>query len=226
MTAALPSSAARWVAAGVRHAVLLRILPALRHDLASPISVLRMSSLLLQRQLAAPTIDAAGCLERVVMLEQQIGSLADGLRSLRGWDLASSSKAIDRQVLVADSLPLLRALFDLRGVTVDVDAASADNAGAMWPDATALRYLLLASLCHLGDSHPLLVAVRIEYVGDDGLRLVATDRSEAVPPPLFDPAPPEPGLTIDAAALQCLAADLGYEVRFEADGVFLPLAAL
>ena len=31
-----------WIAAGVRHELLTRALPALRHDMAAPVSVMRM----------------------------------------------------------------------------------------------------------------------------------------------------------------------------------------
>ncbi|RYY51946.1 MAG: hypothetical protein EOO24_66005, partial [Comamonadaceae bacterium] len=50
-----------WIAAGVRHELLTRALPALRHDMAAPISVIRMGLLMLKRQVAAPQIDPATC---------------------------------------------------------------------------------------------------------------------------------------------------------------------
>ena len=41
-TATSPAIAADWMAAGVRHEILMRVLPTLRHDLLGPISVARM----------------------------------------------------------------------------------------------------------------------------------------------------------------------------------------
>jgi hypothetical protein len=57
-------SARSWIAAGVRHELLTRALPALRHDMAAPVSVIRMALLMLKRQVGAATIDAVACEER------------------------------------------------------------------------------------------------------------------------------------------------------------------
>ena len=48
-----------WMAAGVRHELLTRALPALRHDMAAPVSVIRMGILLLKRQVTAAELHDA-----------------------------------------------------------------------------------------------------------------------------------------------------------------------
>lgn len=69
-----------WIAAGVRHELLTRALPALRHDMAAPVSVIRMALLMLKRQIGAPVIDAPVCEERVALIDNQVSELVEGIR--------------------------------------------------------------------------------------------------------------------------------------------------
>lgn len=238
----------RWFAAGVRHEVLLRSLPSLRHDMAAPVSILRMATLLLKRQLAATSVDAAACTQRVTVLEQQMSGVIDGIRLLRGWEAGTEAgveapgSAVTRQALVAKCVSLLRPVFDLRGVSITLDpmldepsadAVSADGAVATgrtvppepaWPNGFALRYLLLASLCYLHDADSHAGTVHIAMDGPDGLDLRSTLQAADARPLMADATPPAAGrLEIDEAALQCLADDLGYAVAVTADGVRLRL---
>lgn len=82
-----------WIAAGVRHELLTRALPALRHDMAAPVSVIRMALLMLKRQLAAETIDRAASEERMGLVDGQVSELVEGIRSLRDWELATTDAA-------------------------------------------------------------------------------------------------------------------------------------
>ena len=107
------------MAAGVRHELLTRALPALRHEMAAPVSVIRMGVLLLKRQLAnvaevAP--DAAAMAERVALIEDQVAALASGVRSLRDWELATHDDGITRSALVAQCTTLMRVAFELNGI--------------------------------------------------------------------------------------------------------------
>ena len=229
----------RWVAAGVRHEVLLRALPTLRHDMAAPVSILRMSTLLLRHQLAAIPLDAAACGQRVAVLDQQMGALVDGIRLLRGWEQGGEAgcdsvrDVVTLQALVARCVSLLRPVFDLRGISIDLDPGleeppGPDNAphASFWPNAFALRYLLLATLCHLHDAHSDAGTVHIAQYGADTLDLRVTPRAADARPPMAGLIPVEEHIQIDAAALQCLADDLGYAVIFTHDGLRLSLGAV
>ena len=229
----------RWVAAGVRHEVLLRTLPTLRHDMAAPVSILRMATLLLKHQLAATPIDAAACGQRVAVLDQQMGALIDGIRLLRGWEHGGESGSdpvrdvVTTQALVARCVSLLRPVFDLRGISIDLDPALDDPSGPddaphafAWPNAFALRYLMLAALCHLHDAHFDAGTVYIAQYGADALDLRIAPRATDARPPMAGLIPFEGHIRIDAAALQCLADDLGYVVIFTVDGVRLCLGAV
>ena len=61
------------VHAGLQHAVLLRAMPVLRHDLSSPLSVMRMGLMLLKRHLQRPDIDPQDAQARVEILENAFG---------------------------------------------------------------------------------------------------------------------------------------------------------
>jgi len=221
-------SARSWIAAGVRHELFLRVLPALRHDMAAPVSVLRMGLLMLKRQVAAPGIDAAACAQRVALIDEQLGVLVDGIRSLRDWELAATGEGIGRAALVAQCTALLGAAFDLGGIAISVDPAlePADDAQApRWPAAAALRYLTLGALCHLHDSVPRLGAIHIEPDGADALRLRAEPRAAEAPSQALVTHRAPRSLAIDAVSLQCLAEDLGHAIRVERTAVRFALAS-
>ena len=116
-------SARSWIAAGVRHELLMRALPALRHDMAAPVSLIRMSLLMLRRQVAASPPDPAACEQRVAQVDEQVGSLVQSVRALRDWELATDDGGLTRAGLVRQCAALMRAAFDLSGVALDVDAA-------------------------------------------------------------------------------------------------------
>ena len=216
-----------WIAAGVRHELLTRALPALRHDMAAPISVIRMGLLMLKRQVAAPKIDPATCNQRVELIDQQIGELIVGIRSLRHWELATADDGITRAALVAECVSLMRAAFGMQGIELEVDEALAATEGeTVWPQGAALRYLLLGAMGHLHDNVEQIGTIVFASEGADGLRLSAMPRSAASPQdPDTDMHRAPRALAIDAIALQSLADDLGYAVVREDDVLRLTLAA-
>jgi len=216
-----------WIAAGVRHELLTRALPALRHDMAAPISVIRMGLLMLKRQVAAPGIDPAACNERVDLIDNQIGELIVGIRSLRHWELATADDGITRSALVAECVALMRAAFGMQGIELEVDEALTPTEDeTRWPQGAALRYLLLGAMGHLHDSVEQIGAIVFAAEGADGLRLTALPRTVVAAQDLATDVHRAPrALAIDAVALQSLADDLGYAVAREGDFLRLALGA-
>ena len=215
------SPAARsWIAAGVRHELLTRVLPALRHDMVGPVSVMRMGVLMLKRQVESPTIDSQACTERVALIDAQISQLIDGVRLLRNWELATTDEGIARSELVQLCVALLRPAFSLHGVQLKLapeleEPVSADE--PRWPHAAALRYLLLCGLNYLHDASTENSSIRIEPEGDDAVLLrMTTNHDEPGRNGMPDAAVVHRAprrLAIDAVALQSLADDLGYEIE-------------
>lgn len=227
-------SARRWIAAGVRHELLLRALPALRHDLVAPVTPMRMSLLLLKRQLAAPAPDAAACAQRAAQIDAQLGEVVDGVRALRDWELANDGTALSRAALVRQCLALMRPAFDLHAIALEVDAAlevdfTAERAAGtgdarVWRGATAAqRYLLLGCLGHLQDTAIDVGAIHIAPERDTALQLRARRRSGDSPAPGLAQQRARRRLAIDAASLQSLADDLGLAITIERDAVRLDL---
>ncbi|CAN5856337.1 hypothetical protein BH11PSE13_BH11PSE13_11890 [soil metagenome] len=217
-----------WIAAGVRHELLTRALPALRHDMAAPVSVIRMALLMLKRQVAAPQIDAASVEQRVGLIDNQIGELVVGVRSLRDWELAIDDDGITRRALVAKCTGLMRAAFDLNGVSIEIDpsldlaTSSADE--PRWPNGAALRYLLLGALAHLHDSVDDVGNITVSVDGANALQLTAAVRPADREDRVADAHRAPRALAIDAIAMQSLADDLGYAVTVGPDTVRLVLA--
>lgn len=217
-----------WIAAGVRHELLTRALPALRHDMSAPVSVMRMGLLMLRRQVAAPTIDPAACEQRVALIDSQIGELIVAVRSLRDWELATNDDGITRTALVTQCVGLMRAAFDLHGVRLDVEEALLEPVAGepVFPAGAALRYLLLGVMGHLHDSTERVGSVSIKADGPGGLCVTAvaaaTESESSMSGSGAHRAPR--ALAIDAIALQSLAEDLGYLLVIERDTVCFTLA--
>jgi len=218
-------SARSWIAAGVRHELLTRALPALRHDMAAPVSVIRMALLMLKRQISAPTVDATACEERVGLIDTQVSELVEAIRSLRDWELATVDDGITRSALVSQCVTLMRAAFDLHGVTLEKDdSLNPSDDEQRWPAAAALRYLFLGALGYLHDGAEEAGTIRIEADGANALRLVALPREAGASEAVLDAHRAPRALAIDAVALQNLAEDLGYAVALDAASVRLVLA--
>jgi hypothetical protein len=207
-------SARSWIAAGVRHELLTRALPALRHDMVAPVSVMRMGLVMLKRQVALEAIDAAACAQRVELVESQIDALVNGVRSLRDWELATTDEGITRSALVAQCAGLMRAAYEMRGITLDIAPELEPVDGEIhWPQAAALRYLLLGAMGHLHDNVDRLSVIRFVPEGAHSLQLTAVADDVAGPARDSADAHRAPrALAIDAIALQSLADDLGYAV--------------
>jgi hypothetical protein len=214
-----------WIAAGVRHELLTRALPALRHDMAAPVSVVRMALLMLKRQVGAASIDAAACEERVALIDNQVSELVLAIRSLRDWELATTDDGITRSALVAQCVNLMRSAFDLHGVALNIDVSlDPQEDEPHRPAAAALRYLFLGALGYLHDGVAEAGTIRIEADGADALRLSALPREPGGVNPVLDAHRAPRALAIDSVALQNLAEDLGYAIALERDSVRLSLA--
>jgi hypothetical protein len=221
--------ASSWIVAGVRHELLTRALPALRHDMAAPLSVIRMSLLLLRHRAAAATPDEAGWEQQLQAISEQVDALADGVRSLRDWELAASDEGITRSALVRRCTSLMRAAYELHGIRLHVDEGLAGGTPdePRFPEGAALRYMVLGALGYLHDNTPRLGAIRVEPDGPEGLRFVASpgdsDSVSTDPTPMAGALRAPRKLAIDAVAFQALADGLGYPVTVDGTTVQLSL---
>ena len=224
MTQSSLSNAQAWMAAGVQHAVLIRALPAVRHDLASPMSVMRMGMTVLKRRLASGgDAQPQQSVERVEQLEDQLAILGDHVRRLRNWDLNVQERQPARATL-HQAIELAKPLLALRGVLVQ---SLPDEAPAADEPAVAhhpLLYVALGAIYHLGELQaPAPAEVSIE-LSPTGIRLRAQGQPDANALPPLVTAGAQGTQPIDAAALQCLAEHLGVSVQCDDRAVTIKLA--
>lgn len=212
------------MAAGVQHAVLIRALPAVRHDLASPMSVMRMGMTVLKRRLNNGTdTQPQQSVERVVQLEEQLMILGDHVRRLRNWDLNIHERQPARATL-HQAIELAKPLLALRGVLLE---SLAEDAGASDDPPVAhhpLLYVALGAIYHLAeqaDEPPAEVAVELSPTSIR-LRAQGTPSADALPPLVTAGA--QGTQPIDTAALQCLAGHLGVAVQCTPREVVITLA--
>ena len=207
-----------WIAAGVQHAVLSRTMPALRHDLAGSVSVLRMGLAVITRKLESggEHIERDAIAQRTQSLAAGITHLNDGLRRLRHWD-KPTHELLDARELLGEIWELARPFLALRNID-QPSLPNADDGG--WPKQPLkpqpLMYLLLASIYHLaeGAGHtperiiatPLGDRIRVSCEG----RAPAASVEEHMHDACLINTPP-----IDQRSLQCLANHLQSRVEFK-----------
>lgn len=197
--------------------------------MAAPVSVIRMSALLLKRQMSGATeadvsAELSAWAERVALVEEQVAALALGVHALRDWELSTDDEGITRGNLVARCTALMRVAFELRGIHIHVgEGLSPVEGERRFPAGAALRYMFLGALGYLHDSAPNIGEIRVEAEGEDALRFSALPGKSTPADPLADAHRAPRALAIDAIALQSLAEGLGYALSVEPDAVCFAL---
>lgn len=226
MTQSSLPNAQAWMAAGVQHAVLIRALPAVRHDLASPMSVMRMGMTVLKRRLAnGGDAQPEQSVERVVQLEEQMLILGDHVRRLRHWDLNIHERQPARATL-HQAIELAKPLLALRGVMLESLPDGEQEPRADEPPVAhhTLLYVTLGAIYHLAETPDAPPAQVVAELTPTAIRLRAqgTPGADALPPLVTAGA--QGTQPIDAAALQCLAEHLGVAVQCAPREVVIALA--
>lgn len=207
--------------AGLQHAVMMRAMPVLRHDVASPLSVMRMGTMLLKRRLGQGDLPADQAVERVEQLEEQLNEISRHIKRLRLWDLQINDRHTVRE-LVHEAVELARPMLMVRGT--EMDPLADDAAG--WVGDTkvphSLLYLVLAAIYHLAEQHgPAPAQITVEPMGPLAVRV----RSHGASTAAQDLAPPvgrQPP-ALDLAALQQLAQPLAVQVQVDGRQVDIAL---
>ncbi|MFM2346297.1 MAG: hypothetical protein RL654_1050 [Pseudomonadota bacterium] len=218
------TTSADWVAFGVRHEILLRVLPTLRHDLLGPISVARMELAVMRRRLERVDLAPQDGLRRVQQLDAHLVDLARGLRELRRWDPLDTER-MSAGGIVRLALALMEQPLRLAGLGVQVEGCEAES-GAEWPLAPLLLGTL-ALLCHAQDHLMPGQGLRLHLdAPPEGEASVLTVHIEALPgivpesatslTPAGTEMRPPARVGIDAEAVRHLAASLGLHAVLDA----------
>ncbi len=224
-----------WQGAGVRHEIFMRILPALRHDMAGPLSVARMGNAMLKRYLAADPVDMAAAQRRLEQNDAQLHDLLNAIRSLSRWDLGGSERQ-DAAALVSAALQLARPLLDLDGIQLEF--VEPIETGA-WLDIQPARclYGVLGAVCFLQDGARGSAAIDVRSSSDHHLEFHRRDTAQAQAPEANQPAGGislavgktskckaaawPPALEIDEDALASLADELQWPITISHDQIVL-----
>ena len=212
--AGTPAPADAWYAAGVRHELLMRVLPAIRHDMAGPLSVVRMGNTVLRRYLGAEPFDAAQSLKRLGQTEEQLQLTVAGIRALSRWDtegLEGQQAAAD----VAQAMEMARPMLDLYGMQL----TESPTAPAEWPAVVPGRvlYAVLGALAYLQDSASAPMVIHAASEGG-AVRFHAVPTGDSFD---MEMRPAIRRLQLGADALRVLCADLHWPVDVAADSVVL-----
>lgn len=196
-----------WLADGVRHQILLRALPAQRHDVLGPLSATRLGLSLLRRRLqpAAPVPDGAD--QRLADLAQQVGDAVAALALMRLWDVGTAAQQPLQPLagVLQTCAGLLRTGASLRGLQIHLDTPDAATLPAL--PAQDAHYAVLGWLMHHLD-HTAAPARLVLGQGSGSLLL----HTEPLPVPEGQalPMPAAPARPLPAAALGWLLADIGW----------------
>ena len=223
----LPDPTQALLDAGLQHAVLMRAMPVLRHDLASPLSVMRMGTMLLKRRLGRGDMTPEQAVERVEQIEEQLAEITRQIQRLRQWDLQVTQR-LGVRALVAEAIELARPMLLVRGTEMQV---LADDAAGWSPDAQSphtLLYVVLAAIYHLAEQPgPIPAHIAVEPVGSHGVRVrtqgISTSQGHALLQSTGHSVTATQPPALDEAALQQLAKPLGIAVRVSSAQVDISL---
>lgn len=210
--------------AGLQHAVMMRAMPVLRHDLSSPLSVMRMGTMLLKRRLQGDDVNTEDAVTRVEQLEQQLTEISTQIRRLRQWDFQVKERH-SLKSLALEATALARPMLMVSGIEVP----AVDEDDAAWSDTTqaphTLLYALLAAIYHLAEkAGPRPRRIALKPQGATGLAFERVGEC-AVPDDLRLNAgePRYEGLEMNAAAVAQLAASDLCDAQFSDDSVTITL---
>lgn len=204
------------VDAGLQHAILMRAIPVLRHDVAGPLSVMRMGTMLLKRRLAKGDMTPEQAVERVEQIEEQLGEIAHHIRRLRLWDLQINDRHTVR-ALVAEAVELARPALMVRGTEMEPLPPQVPGWNEEMQVPHTLLYVVLGAIYHLAEhTSPLPAHIHVEPAGALGVRVRASGTSTATALLADNPAQAGPMAqppAMDMAALLQLAMPLSVEVQ-------------
>jgi hypothetical protein len=216
----VPAGALRaWLAAGVRHQVVMRILPVQRHDILGPLSVLRMSLQIAVRRVGDAASDPALLKERLAAADRQVADAVAAVSTMRCWDGAAAQRQ-PALVAIGHCVQWCNMALTLRGHRAaaplqDDDLPSDETPGQV--DAPAVHYAVLGLLLHLVDSLPSPHALSL-HVGLSQLRVVATPLPTLDSPEAAIDVTPARQPRLDVKALGWLLAEQGWSLTVNGTG--------
>lgn len=154
------------LAEAARYALLRRLAPALRHDMAGTLQPISMMAAMLEKRLQKPEPDMAALTKNGSAINQLAREASNTCMGLMTWLAPKEGRAVPLHEGVADALGLVATELSFRGFNVVDDTAGVD---AELPQSV-LRNVLMASLLALTDAAKGPAAVHVAAdAGADGV---------------------------------------------------------
>jgi hypothetical protein len=213
------------LAEAARYALLRRLAPAIRHDMAGALQPISMVAVLLEKRLQKPTPDMAVISKNVHDINSLAREASSACMQLMSWLAPKQDSAVDVQAGVQEAIALVATELSFQGIQL-VNAV--EGSAAVLP-LSVVRGLFMASLLALTDSQPGPGSVVITAVQTDShtavvLELTSPDDGSANRgDDDFNPAP-SAYRALDWDDVRALAAAESASLVFSANRVELQFA--
>jgi C4-dicarboxylate-specific signal transduction histidine kinase len=167
-----------------RYALLRRLAPALRHDLAGSLQPISMIATILERRLQMAQPDLELLAKNASVISNLSREAVSSCMSLMTWLAPQGQSSQPINTGVDDVLKLLVTDFSFRGFTLENDCGDAQGHVLR----SVLRSVFVAALLALSDTAqaPALIRIGVQ-TSDEGLTLLLTLTDQAgEPPPALD----------------------------------------
>lgn len=222
-----------WRADGVRHHILLRVLPLQCHDMLGPVGALRMSLYLAKRRAAEDDIDRDALQAKVGDASGQVMEVADAVGTLRWWN-EGHAEPVQLEHCLSRCGALMRKAMSLRGhllhlpdlpdlpalpehaspESTPVVVKPADAGPPQFVRAPSAYYAFFGLLMHAMDSFTEPQETWLA-VGRGEVTLRAAPRAD---PPAAAAALPPRGQALGFQPLAWLMEDIGWDLQREPEG--------
>ena len=138
------------LAESARYALLRRLAPAIRHDMAGALQPISMVAVLLEKRLQKPVLDMAVIGKNVHDINTLAREASSACMQLMSWLAPKQDAPVSIHEGVQEAIALVATELSFQGVSLVDDTAGVD---ATLP-VSVLRGLFMASLLALTDTHP------------------------------------------------------------------------
>lgn len=153
ITTLQPHPTTERLAEAARYALLRRLAPAIRHDMAGALQPISMVAVLLEKRLQKPVPDLAVIGKNVHDINTLAREASAVCMQLMSWLAPKQDAPVAIHDGVQDAISLVATELSFQGVTLVNDTASAASAVPVTLPLSVLRGLFMASLLALTDTH-------------------------------------------------------------------------
>ena len=170
-----PSSVTDRLAEAARYALLRRLAPAIRHDMAGALQPISMVAVMLEKRMQKPAPDLALIGKNIHDINTLAREASAACMQLMGWLAPRADAPVTIGVGVQEAIELIATELSFQGVNLVNDTAGVT---AILP-VSVMRGLFMASLLALTDTHPGPASVVLGAAVDAGHVVLTLTRTSA-----------------------------------------------